>query len=833
MIGAGLDRVWVFNLRDLRMHPIRALTSFGVVAVSATLLVAVIAISGSITGSVDKLASSIAGDAQLEVSGITDSGFDQSLAPAIARSPGVRAAVPMVRTTIEVASERTLLIGVDQRITELHSDLQRVVQSHLAGGSKLIAAPNGVVVGAGLGRPEGESFDIGAVRVTIAAVIDGEVAHELNDGHFMITTISLAQQISNRSEQLDSVLVAPEHGSDLAQVRSDIGDIVTGRAVVADPSFRAAQTSSGIAILRYTTLMAAAVSLVVAAFLVYTAMNMAISQRRTVISTLRAIGGRGPAIVRDLLAEAAALGLLGSIVGAGIGTLVGRIAIGTLPPAVVHSVEARTVFVLPPVAVPIAVGACVAASIAAAAVATRNVYEVEPIEALTPIRASGAESDNGWLRTIAALAALAATAAAVVIAPADVGRNSIIAVALVLVAAVCLCFAISGTIIRSAALVAGVFGGPGALGATSIQRSPRRVWATSMTVTIAVAMIVSITGSNKNGLDSTVNYFGSLARSDIWVSSQPADVIATAPIMPQRIDDAVASVPGVANVVPGQIAFATVRGTRVMLQGFARGTNQSLFNAVNQDLRAQIDAGEGVAVSRDLSRTLNVSAGGELELPTPHGIRRVKVLEVVPYFSGLAGAVAIGLQQLREWFDRPGSTYLEVRVSPGADRDDVEASIRHAVQTDVYVFSGEALVEGVSGAVKQAIGLTTAIMWIVGFVAAIALWNTLTLSVLERRRELGVLRAMGCTRRFLLLIVLTEATGIGMVGTVLGLAIGAATQYLNSIAFSNAIGLDVVYRAGPLTFVFAALALALNLLGSIPPAVRAARLNVVDAIEIE
>ena len=107
------------------------------------------------------------------------------------------------------------------------------------------------------------------------------------------------------------------------------------------------------------------------------------------------------------------------------------------------------------------------------------------------------------------------------------------------------------------------------------------------------------------------------------------------------------------------------------------------------------------------------------------------------------------------------------------------------------------------------------------------------LSVLERRRELGVLRAMGSSRRFALGTVLAEAAGIGIIGAAIGAAFGAANQYLTSSALTNVLSIDVVYSPNLLAIVFACTAFGLTLLGAIPPAVRAARLDIVAAVAVD
>src|SRR6476646_6043053 len=106
-----VDRMRVFNMRELRRHPARSAMSLAVVAISATLLVAVFGIAGSITGSADRLVAGIGGNAVLEVSGVTDTGFPQTMLPQVAQVSGVQAAVPMLRTSIGKPNQRTIVIG--------------------------------------------------------------------------------------------------------------------------------------------------------------------------------------------------------------------------------------------------------------------------------------------------------------------------------------------------------------------------------------------------------------------------------------------------------------------------------------------------------------------------------------------------------------------------------------------------------------------------------------------------------------------------------------------------------------------------------------------------
>ena len=119
----------------------------------------------------------------------------------------------------------------------------------------------------------------------------------------------------------------------------------------------------------------------------------------------------------------------------------------------------------------------------------------------------------------------------------------------------------------------------------------------------------------------------------------------------------------------------------------------------------------------------------------------------------------------------PGRRFLLSASCPGADRPGVAAAIRDKLPADVYVYSGQEAASAVGATLAQATALITVLAWVVVFVASVALFNTLMLSVLERRRELGVLRAMGSSRRFALRTILTEAAGVGVVGGAIGAGI--------------------------------------------------------------
>lgn len=281
------------------------------------------------------------------------------------------------------------------------------------------------------------------------------------------------------------------------------------------------------------------------------------------------------------------------------------------------------------------------------------------------------------------------------------------------------------------------------------------------------------------------------------------------------------------------MGFAVVGGTRVLLDGFAAGTHDPLFRALDDQVGDEVLAGRGVVLSQNLGTTLGVTAGDTLELQTPHGPQQTTVLALVPYFSTVIGTVGMDLDQLRVWFDRPGSSTLQITAADGVDPNRLLQDIAGVAQAPNHTYDGRTALAGLEAPLHQSMLIANAVWIIVVFVAAVALLNTLTLSVLERRREIGVLRAMGSSRRYTLAMVLAEAAAIGIVGGLLGLALGLVDQWLFSLVSGDIMNFDVTFRPSPMAVVFTLGALAISLLGSVPPARRAARLNIIEAVSVE
>lgn len=828
---AVISRMRVLNLRSMSARKTRTIASLAVVAVSSILIVAIFGTYGSMTYSVERLTNDIAGSTALEVTGVSESGFSDDLIPLIAHTAGVKVAAPMVRRPLQVNGVRALLIGVDQQIVGIQSRLGEEWREQIAG---LNVDPNGVIVGPGLNLSGGDRVKVGHVDTHVSLVINGRTAADINQGHFVITDLHIAQAAVNRPARVDSVLVVVDENRSTNDVRAALENSVAGRAIVTTPVFRGSQTNTSTSFARDATLMVAAMALVVAMFVVFNTTNMTVAERRREIAITRALGAGPGAVGRDLLAEAVLVGLVGGAVGVPIGILAGHWMIGRLPPILTESFDANVRYYLPPLAAPAAVLLCVLACLAAAAVTMVAVLRISPIEAIVPAGATGlteSTSRSRWLSGIAGCAAVAGAGAMVLVLD---GNGQLAGAALFLVGAIVLSYALMGHLNRLTAVIAQVIGGSaGRLAAIAITKSPGRTWITAMTVAVAVAIGITTSGTMGNLVRTTDGLFAPLGRADLYVSCTPADVTPTGPILPADLPGKVKAVPGVESVIPTQFGYATLNSRRLLVIGLANGSVSPFFDQITPQTKAKLLAGEGVLISRQLAGQFGLSTGDHFDLKTPTGPRAVTVLDEVDYLTFDAGAVVMPLDNMEQWFERPGATYYEIHYAPSADAQRVESAVRNLAPPSASVYTGAQEVQALKATIVQIGALAVGVQWVVAIVSAVALLNIFMLAVLQRRREIGVQRATGASGRLVGKAIFMEALACGLVGGLVGVAIGAVAQYVGTAGLSATTAVTVTYAFDVRTALYGVGALVLCVMGAVPPVLRAARMNIIEAVSNE
>jgi putative ABC transport system permease protein len=807
------------------------------------LVVAVLGFFGSLNGSVDAFTDDIAGVADLEIAAVSDAGFNEEVFFEVSETEGVEAAVPMIRTPALVEDRRAIILGFDQKAEALGT---RIVSEEEALRLQERAERPGVFMAGSFaeetGLSEGDSVRIfssaGAQELEVLAVIGGEAAR-FNQGRFVGAFLPLAQQIAGKVGRLDAIMVLARDDADLAGLSRRLERRIGSAAVVQSLDQRAEQARLATRNIQVSMLMGVAMALIVGAFLIFNTMNMAATERRRELATLRALGGRRRPLLISFLLEAGLLGLIGSALGSVLGVLIARRLIESIPTFLVSAVGVELGFYLPVYAVPAALVAGALISMVAAYLPARRAVRVAPVDSMRPegaLESIDAGRGVSAVPTALGLAMLIGGTSLALYGPAEF---SFIWVGAALSGVLVATFGLTSPITRATAALAGRVGAGGRLAASALERAPRRAWATTAAVVVATGMVVAQTGITRNLTDSLRSVVGSLGEVDLYVSSSDGSAFPEVEL-PGDWTNELRAIPGVADVGTNSFQFINFRDQKVLVQGLEGRSMARAAPALvgtTAEIGEQIESGDGAVLSTRFSDLYGVKKGDTLELPTPNGPRRLEVIHVAPQFIWERGMVSVGRKVMRESFGLDGVTDYGLALENGADPVRVQEAVQEFVSLaplPVFVYTGADQLATIFETAEQISSLFTAMTAVVVGAAMLAIFNALLISVVERRRELGIMRAIGTSRRQLRRMVGIEAAALGLVGGVIGTLVGFLLHRAAISAIAQPSGYPLRYEFVPEPAAVAfAVGAAIAVLGSLFPARRAASVNIIEAIGYE
>jgi putative ABC transport system permease protein len=251
----------------------------------------------------------------------------------------------------------------------------------------------------------------------------------------------------------------------------------------------------------------------------------------------------------------------------------------------------------------------------------------------------------------------------------------------------------------------------------------------------------------------------------------------------------------------------------------------------------QAAAGEGLIVADNLAQLQHLKLGDMLEVPAPNGLIRLPIVGVIVDYSDQQGTIFMDRKLFMKYWNDDSVNVFRVYLSPGATVPDVRRRIleHYAGQRQVFVLTNRELKSYILKVTDQWFGLTSVQIAVAVLVAILGIVNTLTVSITDRRRELGVLQAVGGLRGQIRRTIWLEALSIGTLGLALGFGLGAINlYYILQIVHNDIAGMRLGYSF-PVGTALALVPtiLAAAFIAAIWPAESAVHASLVEALEYE
>ncbi|MGI9096957.1 MAG: FtsX-like permease family protein [Solirubrobacteraceae bacterium] len=659
-----------------------------------------------------------------------------------------------------------------------------------------------------------------------------------------IVTLATAQALTGDRGEVDTISVAGRDGVAPARLRARVdaalaGEPVEVRTGTQDAAQQTADLEDAFGFVRTALLVFGGIALFVGAFVIYNTFTITVAQRTRELALLRTLGASRRQVLRSVVLEAAVIGLVASLLGLLGGLLLAPGLRGLLQiigadlPATASVIATRTIVV----ALLVGVVVTVLASLVPALRATRIAPIVALREGLTAAPRTG--------RKRIAFAALLCLAGAGILAYGLFGGASGGGAAATLgggAVAVFLGVALlSPQLVRPIAWVVGaplqrLAGVTGRLARENATRNPARTAVTAAALMVGVALVafVSIFAAGLRGsIDRAVDraFAGDLTVVDKsgFGSTPPA------------LADSLRRVPGVGAVSSVRFSEAKVAGKRgtTSVSGIDPDTIARTYTLSWKDgSDATLSRLGSDGVLADVGYSKSTKIGDRLKMLTPAGKRVTYtvrgILDEGSDFGLLGGGLVLPNARLRADFDAKEDSFVFLRFAGGAPPVATRAAIDRLLNArfpDAETQDREQVKEAQAGQINQLLYLIYALLALSLIVALFGIVNTLALSIFERTRELGLLRAVGTSRRQVKRIVRLEAVITSLIGALLGLVLGV----LFALAISRPLeaeGFRLTFPVTTLVLLVAGAALA-GMLASLWPARRAARLDVLQALAYE
>jgi putative ABC transport system permease protein len=838
----------------IRKHLVRSALTIAGIVLGVAVYVGMRTANQAVFQSFERTVDRIAGATQLQVMA-GETGFDEQVLEQIQALPHVRVAVPVIEAVAGTnlkGQGNLLILGVDMtgdrslRSYDLESGDEEIIADPLV----FLAQPDSLMVthefatrnGLSVNRQVTLTTAAGQQTFVVRAIMRSGGLASAFSGNLAVMDIYAAQQMFQRGRRFDRIDIAVTDGQTVDDVRAALQARLGPGFQVEPPAARGAQFESMLDVYSTAMNILSLFALFIGMFIIYNSFAIAVAQRRSEIGILRALGATRAQIRWMFLVESLAAGIVGSLVGLLVGFVIARsmtASISSLLEGIYGIAEHTETVAADPQLLAVGAGIGILTSMVAAWLPARTASRVDPVRALQKGRSQVLSAGENRVRRIVALALIAGAAglsASGGLALFYVGYILIIIAALLLTPSAAMWLARAFR-----PLLRWIRPVEGALAVDSLLQAPRRTSGAVAALMLALAQVIGIGGMSQSSYDSITDWLNTAFNPDLFVAGSQ-NLSDRSSRFPASLGAEMRRMDGIAEV-------QQVRSVRVSMND-----RPALLIAVELDSigrRAYLPpvagdpgtmyrdaaAGKGVIISDNFARLHEGQAGATVDLPAPAGRVRLPILGVIMDWSDQQGSIFVDRSVYQKFWHDDTVNIFRVYLAPGATPAAVTARIHEGIGRGrrLFVMTNAEVRAYILDLTNQWLSLTYVQILVAVLVAVLGIVNTLTVSIIDRRRELGVLQAVGGLRRQVRHTIWMEAGAIGIIGIALGLILGAANLYyvleMTSRDFSG-MRLEYVYPVIIAAAIVPTILLA-ALVASLWPAEAAVRSSLVEALEYE
>jgi len=854
-----LRRFSGLSFRNLRARLQRTLLTVVGIVLGVGIVFGVLTLSDTMSSTFTTLFSRAYGSADLTVTAAGGSGmFDEGVVQQIRGYKGVESAAPRLSLPAslilpgkqkdglpKVQSMR--LFGVEPESAALATGF-KLTNGRFPQSGKELTLDGGSAESAGL--KVGDKVTVGTPKGPKKMKLVGLLripGGSFGGLGFGMTPLSYARKTFDKPGKISGIAVEAAKDVPVAELRQQLDRSLGEGLQIERSETRTQQVGSQLQGFRISLLFFAGTALFVGAFLVFNALSMTILERTRELGMLRALGSTRAMIARSVIIEAALLGIIGSALGVLFGYGMAKGLVYLFGKAFLFQI---TTLVLSPFALVSALIVGVAVTILAALYPALRAGGVSPVEAMRARSGTAGGSGKRRTRVISIIAPLvglllvgigapwiyylaknlSANLSGLVYASGIAGViGTFLGVSLVIPALVRPLAVLFSPALRL------LFGIEGQMAAANATRNRVRTALTASALMVGISLVVAFSALGGSVLGSIRSYLDDSLGSDyvIQPSNQNSDVTFS-PKLPEEVGK-----------------LSGVQRTTSLVSTFRRsgkevnavfGVDDSYpeifrlnYTAGGKDAFSRLQDGEAL-VGKQLAKSRKLRVGSKIKLPGPKGEKEYRVAGIVDNdILGGGSGIYLSKKVLARDFDETDSEFLAIKAAPGSNRDAIAHHIKQVLQDypQFTVYSNAEWKARIESDFDRQYVFFYAIMGVSVAVSAFGVVNTLSMSVFERTREIGILRAVGTTRFQIGRLIIDEGIVISLIGCLVGVIIGSLLGYL-FVRGSGAGGFEVAFYY-PKVPALAALAsgLFIGVFAGLFPARSAARKSIVEAVQYE